>query len=46
MLRGGAEDVVAEGAAAAVGCPGGVVEERGEVFEAALRNVLFRRAQT
>lgn len=36
MLRGGGEDVVAEGAVAAVGCPGGVVEEGSEVFEAAL----------
>jgi hypothetical protein len=36
VLRGGAEDVVAEGAVAAVGGPGGVVEEGSEVFEAAL----------
>ena len=37
MLRGGSEDVVAEGAASAVGGPGWVVEEGSEVFEAALR---------
>jgi hypothetical protein len=36
VLRGGGEDVVAEGAAAAVGGPGGIVEERSEIFETAL----------
>lgn len=36
MLGGGGEDVVAEGAAAAIGSPGWVVKEGSEVFEAAL----------
>ena len=36
VVRARAEDVVAEGAATAVGDPGGVVEERGEVGFAAL----------
>jgi hypothetical protein len=40
VLGLGGEDVVAEGAVATVGCPGGVEEEGGEVFEAALGGVL------